>query len=403
MKILFLTHFYPPETSAAGKRVSGLAMNLNNLDNEVKIITGFPNYPSGKKRKADKFKFYKKDSIEGIDVYRYYVFASTKRNFLTRALNYISFTISSLFSIFKNEKYDVIITASPPLLLGISGLLISKIKKTKFVFDVQDIWPDIALEMEEMSSSSLIYKLLDRIANMLYKESDMISVVTKGKKKKLLEKGVLDEKVKIIRNGFDESFLDNNINSKIKNQFFNNRDFNIVYAGLIGLAQGLDIIIDTANKLKDYKDINFLVIGDGVDKKRLEERTKKLNLDNVKFLGLYPHEDIYTFLKLSDSSLVPLKNDNLRDSVPSKLFEAMAVGCPILLSANGNSADIVKESDCGLVIEPGNSNELKNAILNLYNNEDMKKQFGKNGILYARRHYSRKKISNKLNDFLNKI
>ena len=165
----------------------------------------------------------------------------------------------------------------------------------------------------------------------------------------------------------------------------------------------MDIIIDVAKKLKDYNDIQFLIIGDGLEKEDLEKQAKKAELNNLKFLGLYPHEKIYTFLRYSDSSIIPLKNENLKDSVPSKLFESLGAGCPVILSAAGESAKIVNDSNGGLAIEPGNSNELKDAILKIFNNNKLKDEFSKNGQEYILKNFTRKNIAKKLANELEKF
>lgn len=403
VKILFHTHYYLPETGPATKRISGLAENLKEDGHQVEILTGFPSYPSGIKPDGYKRKIYMDEEINGIKIYRYYTYASPKVNLFNRLLNYLSFMISSLFFLFKKEKYDVIITSSPPLFISISAWPISALKKTPLVFDVRDIWPDVAEEIGQISRGGFQYKILDKMANFLYKKSDLITTVTNMKKEKLKSKGISNEKIKYISNGFDKIFLENDIDNKIVDEFNLKEKFTLVYAGNVGLAQGLDIIIDAAENLKDYNDIQFLIIGDGLEKDELEQRAKKAELNNLKFLGLYPHKKIYTFLRYSDASIIPLKNENLKDSVPSKLFESLGAGCPVILSAAGESAKIVNDSNGGLTVEPGDSAALKDAILQLYNNEDLKRDFSKNGQAYVLENFTREKIAKKLSVVLENL
>ncbi|SDJ11168.1 Glycosyl transferases group 1 [Halanaerobium congolense] len=216
------------------------------------------------------------------------------------------------------------------------------------------------------------------------------------KKEKLKSKGIDDRKIKYISNGFDKSFLKNEIKMNIVDEFNLKDKFTLVYAGNIGLAQGLDIILNAAENLKDYSEIQFLIIGDGLEKDELEQQAKKAGLNNLKFLGLYPHASIYTFLKYSDASIIPLKNENLKDSVPSKLFESLGAGCPVILSASGESEKIVNDSNGGLIIEPGNSDNLKDAILKLYNNKDLKEEYSKNGQEFVLDNFTKEKIAKKL-------
>ncbi|MCX7748527.1 MAG: glycosyltransferase family 4 protein [Clostridia bacterium] len=396
-----MTHFYAPEVGAATKRISGLARNLKKLGHDVEVITGFPNYPSGIKLPPYNHKVYMKEEIEGIKVYRFYVYASPKKNSITRLLNYITFMISSMFFILKRKKYDLIITSSPPLFIGLSGYVISRVKRIPLVFDIRDIWPDIALEMGEINEKSLMYKVLNKIAQFIHKKAELITVVTRKKKEKIITKGIEKEKLKVISNGFDTEFLDFKVDFDLVEQHTLNKKFNLIYTGVVGLAQGLDVIIETAQKVRDINDIRFLIIGDGVEKKDLEQKVFEQGLTNVDFLGVQPHEKILTFLKYSGAAIVPLKSDKLQDSVPTKMFEALGAGCPVILSASGESADILRESQGGIVVNPGDSNALKDAVLKLYNSREMCEKMAKKGQEYVLNNFTRESIAKNLSHILN--
>ncbi len=400
MRILFLTHFFVPEIGAAAKRIFGLANNLSDLGHEVGVVSGFPNYPSGIKHESYKGKLYMEELIGKIKVYRYYVFSSPKKNALTRLLNYVSFMLSSSFFAFNDKKYDLIIVSSPPVFIGISGYIISRLKKIPLVFDVRDIWPDIASEMGEMSDSSFTFKVLNNLSRFLYAKARLITVVTKGKKEKLILKGISPDKVEVISNGFDREFLDLPTDVNLVQRYRLEENFTLIYTGVVGLAQGLDIIIDTATKLKEYEKIHFLIIGDGFEKKALEKKAEILGLNSIKFIGAQPYEKILTFLKYAGASIVPLKNKNLKDSVPTKMLEALGGGCPVLLSADGESAEILRESRGGIVVDPGDSEALKEAILYLYNNPDVAKEMSSKGMLYVLNNFTRDRIAQSLSEVL---
>lgn len=400
MNILFISHFYPPESGAASKRISGLARNLKRLGHNVEVLTGFPSYPTGIKEPEYKGKFYMEDKIDDIKIYRYCVFSSPKRTKVNRALNYFTFMLSSMLFAFKRKKYDVIIASSPPIFIGISACFISYIKKIPLVFDIRDIWPDIAYEMGAIDKKSLVYRILDSLSNFIYKKSKMITVVTKGKKKKLISKGIEENKIKVISNGFDKEFSENDIDIELIRKYNLEEKFTLVYAGLIGLAQGIEMIIDTAEMLQGYKDIQFLIIGDGPEKVTLEKDLSKRNIKNVIFTGLMAHEKIYTFLKYSKASIVPLINDNLQDSVPTKMLESLGAGCPVILSAKGESEGILLESKGGICINPNDSNALKESILYLYDNQNIGSNMGTSGQGYVLSNYTRDGIAKKLEEKL---
>src|SRR5699024_10989374 len=193
--------------------------NLKKLEHELDVLNGFPKYPTGKKEPRYKRKFYMEDEIDSIKVHRYYVFSSPKRTKLNRALNYFTFMVSSMFFSFKKQKYDVIIASSPPIFIGVSAYVISSIKRIPLVFDVRDIWPDIASEMGAIKKESWTYKILDKLSNFIYKKAKMITIVTKGKKEKLKSKGIEENKIKVISNGFDKEFLENEIDMELVKKY----------------------------------------------------------------------------------------------------------------------------------------------------------------------------------------
>ncbi|MCM3068380.1 glycosyltransferase family 4 protein [Priestia flexa] len=400
MRILFISHYFPPETGAATKRIHGLAKHLVKFGHSVDVITGMPNYPNGEILKDYRKKFFYREQMSGINVYRYYVFVSKKKSTITRMLNYFSLVFSSLLSVFNRKQYDIIITSSPPLFLGISGVILSKFKKTPLIFDVRDIWPGVAAEIGEIETSSKAYKLMESLELFIYKNSRLITVVTKGKREKLIGRGLPEKKVKLISNGFDTEFLDYQIDTTVKDEYNTSNKFNILYAGIIGVAQGIDTIISVAEKLSDYKDIQFLLVGNGVEIEKLELLTKEKGLTNVTFTHGQPHERIRSFLEFSDIAVVPLKSAALSDSVPTKIYEALGAGVPVVLSASGESEVVINESGGGIVTRPGDIAALASAIMKFYSDKEFYKSCSENGQKHVLENYSRFSIAKKLEEEL---
>ncbi|WHY12585.1 glycosyltransferase family 4 protein [Peribacillus frigoritolerans] len=396
MKILFLTQFFSPETGAASKRVYGLARQLVKLGHEVHVVTGMPNYPSGRIKDEYKKKIFCFEKIDGINVSRYYVYVSKKRNTLNRMLNYFSLVLSSLFFLLKRREIDIIITSSPPLFLGLTGVIMSKIKKIPHVFDIRDIWPEVAVEIGELKEGSKVYKIMKRIEKIIYKNSDILTVVTKGKKTNLIKNGVEANKIKLVSNGFDEEFLEIPINKDIAERYNLIGKFNFLYAGIIGIAQGIDIIIESAEKLKFNNEIQFVLVGNGVELERMKNLVREKKLSNVIFTGEQPHNNIRSFLHYSNVALVPLKSEALKDSVPTKLYEALGAGRPVILSASGDSVEVVKESRGGLVVKPGDIDSFVKAIEKLYKDKDFYEDCTINSKEYVIKNYSRTAIAKTL-------
>ncbi|MEH7475553.1 glycosyltransferase family 4 protein [Priestia megaterium] len=269
----------------------------------------------------------------------------------------------------------------------------SKFKKVPHVFDVRDIWPNVAVEIGEITEQSKIYKLMRIVERFIYINSSMLTVVTKGKKDTLIRNGVKEDKIRLISNGFDEEFLDFPIDQHIAEKYGLSNKFNLLYAGIIGIAQGIDLIIKAAELLKPYSDIQFVLVGTGVELEKMKNLVKEKGLGNVVFAGEQPHINIRSFLHYSHVSLVPLKSKALKDSVPTKLYEALGVGKPVILSASGDSEEVVKEAQGGLVIKPGDVNELVKSIEKLYQDKKFYNYCIENSEKYIIDNYSRKSIA----------
>ena len=388
---------------AAAARIAGLAKNLKSFGHEVTVLTGFPNYPSGKIDKKYKYKLFScGKEIDGVNIKRVWVFASPKRKFYTRLINYFSLIFTStMFELFDKEKHDVVFVTSPPLFLGIAGYFISKIKKAQFVFDIRDLWPKFGVDSGNLTKNTIYVKLAERLEDFLYKKAKIITVTTNGKFEYLNEsKGISGIKIKILPNGVDKEFLNLETDNEIKTKFFNNGAFTVLYAGLIGIAQGVDVIVKAANILKEKRDINFYIVGEGVEKCPIQDLAKELNLKNIFFVNNLPKEKIATFLRNSDATVIPLKKASFTESVPSKLLESLAFKCPVILSASGESASIVEQSNGGLITTPGDEEELAVAIRKLYDDRGLTIQFRTNETKFIENNFMRDKIAKDLEGIL---
>ncbi len=289
-----------------------------------------------------------------------------KKTSLRRFLNQFVFSFTSVFSSFGTGKADVVLTTSPPALIGISGWIIAKIKRAALVYDVRDIWPDVALEMGKFSERDVMSKIFACVRDFLLRQADLITTVSPGKVKKLC--GYAPQaRVKLITNGLDEKFLGNTVDEDLVRSYGLNDGFSCVYIGNLGWAQGLRQLLDIACRAKQ-NDINakFYLFGSGVEEDLLKAYAEERGLDNVVFAGRIPNVSIYTVLRCADMSFVSLVNENLKDSVPTKLFEALGVGCPVLLAAVGDSVDLLHECGLGVAVAPNDSEALWKGFTRLY-------------------------------------
>ena len=367
MKILIHTDEYYPTAQACSYRMRVIADTLIDQGNEVVVVCSSTNQGNGKKE-------VRREKIVYSPAFR-----MKKKTAAARLINNLSFGVSSIFSSLKVGEVDIVITTSPPPLVSIPGWMIAKLKKAKLVYDVRDIWPDVALEMGSFSEGSFFCKVFRNIALFMYKHADMITTVSPGKVEKIQEyvrsargkkSGPLNvSKVRLIGNGFDESVQNHPINHELIRRYGLDHTFTCVYVGNIGLAQGLEALLKLAAETK-HKEVQFLLFGTGAEKKMLEAKAKEMGLDQVKFCGVLPHEDVYTLLSSAKLSFISLKNSNMKDSIPTKVYEALGIGCPVLLIAEGDSCRIIEEAKLGRHLSPDCIEQLPEVFDEMINHYD---------------------------------
>lgn len=273
--------------------------------------------------------------------------------------NNLSYALTSLLMSCKAGSADVVITTSPPPLISITGWAIAKFKHAKLVYDVRDIWPDVALEMGSFTENSLYCKVFRKIAKFMYRHADLITTVSPGKVEKI--RSYLPEnersKVRLLENGLDETFLSQEIDVTIKERYGMGSIFTCVYIGNIGLAQGLTHLLDLAETVKNEK-VQFLLFGNGAEKDRLEQEATRRGLGNVHFEGVIDIKTVFSVLKFSQLAYIPLVNANLKDSIPTKTYEALGAGCPVLMVAEGDAPKLVEECKLGRTLSPNEIDKL---------------------------------------------
>lgn len=351
MRVLIHCDEYYPTVQACAYRMQVFVDTFMALGDEVTVVTSSANKANGTTDKT----LHKEKIIYSPAI------RMKKKTTVMRMLNNLTFGITSVFSSIGAGKVDVVITTSPPPLVSIPGWIIAKCKGAKLIYDVRDIWPDVALEMGSFTEDSFFCKVFKKITGFMYKHADIVTTVSPGKVEKI--KGHVSDrpgrksgpshtdKVWLVGNGFDESVAKSEFDQEIIDKFELGKKFTCVYIGNIGLAQGLGALLDIAAKTR-HKDIQFLCFGMGAEKEMLEQRVKDEGLTNVKFCGVVEHSKVFSILSRAKLSFIPLKNSNMKDSVPTKVYEALGIGCPVLLVAEGDSAAIVDDAGLGRHISP---------------------------------------------------
>ncbi len=398
MKILFLTDNFFPETNAPAKRTLEHCKKWSDMGFEITVITGVPNFPKGKIFNGYKNKIYQIEKIHGIIVKRVWTFIYPNKGFFLRVLDYLSFMFSSLVCGLLSAKKDVIIATSPQFFTLISGFFISKIKKIPLVLEIRDLWPESIVSVGVMKEKSFLITFLKKIAISLYNQSELIVCVTNSFKNDLIKKGVNENKIKVIPNGFeiDKSLKPSeSINKVLRRYGINNDKFIISFTGTIGMAHGLEIILDAASQVSD--DIIFFVIGEGARKKILIDKTKKRSINNIFFIDHLEWQEIVNINQIIDVHLVHLiKNDEFKKVIPSKVFESMALKKPIIMGVDGESRKILDDAECSINIEPENANDLVKAIYYFKNNPEEIDRKGIKGFNYMLKNFSREILANKM-------
>ena len=368
MRILFLTDNFPPETNAPATRTYEHCLKWINMGYKVTVITCFPNFPKGKVFEGYSNKLYQKENIDGIRVIRVWSYITANNGFVKRIIDYVSYAVSSfLFGLF--VKTDLIIATSPQFFTVISGRMLSLFKRTPWVMEVRDLWPDSIAAVGSMNKSSRPFKVLKKIEHHLYLSASKIVVVTNSFKKYIInEHQIKPEKVGVFKNGVITNNLkkpkSNDVRS-LKESLGLESKIVISYLGTHGLAHGLEFILESISKISN-PDLHFLFIGDGAEKQNLIKYSKKLVSKNFTFLESVTKMEILLYIEMSDYSLVNLKkSDEFKNVIPSKIFENIAMYKPILLGVEGESKKLIEYYEVGACFEPENMDSFLNAIYDI--------------------------------------
>jgi glycosyltransferase involved in cell wall biosynthesis len=396
MKLLLLTQYYPPEIGAPQNRLHELAVRLKTKGVDVEVLTALPNYPE-----MEIFEAYQKgqnrvEEIEGIKVTRSWIYVSKKRGIVSRLFNYFSFVASSYFHGKKLGKFDYLMVESPPLFLGWSAMKLSKKLGAKLIFNVSDLWPESAEKLNIVNNRTLL-NLAYRLEAKCYQKSHFVTGQTMGIVDSIQSR-FPQVKTHWLPNGVDTAFY--HPDTLVSNDFrerngFQQDDILFFYGGIIGHAQGLEVILKTAQETKDRSDIHYILQGAGPLREELIGLKQTLNLSQVHFLAPVSKKEMPMILKAVDVALVPLRKLTLFEgAIPSKIFEALAMKLPLILAVDGEARmHFIERAEAGIFVEPENIHDLKQAVLTLADDLNKRKLLGENGRKYVSEHFNRNKIA----------
>lgn len=399
MHILFLTDNFPPENNAPANRTFDHAKEWVSNGHKVTVITCVPNFPAGKVYKGYKNKIYQTEQMSGIRVIRVWTFISANSGFLLRICDFISFMVSSFFAGIFVRKVDVIVGTSPQFFTACAAFLLGLIRRRPYIFELRDLWPD-SLKAVGVLRNRYILIILESLELFLYRKALKIVCVTQSFRDNLVGRGIESGKIHVVKNGVDNSrFYPRKKDQKLLSSLNLDGKFVIGYIGTHGMAHGLETILQSAKLLQKTElndQVRFLFVGSGSEKNYLINLSKRLNLKNIVFLDSVSRIEMPRYLSLVDVSIIHLKKTDLfKTVIPSKLFECMAMGIPVLHGVEGESSDIVKKYMVGMLFSQGDETSLTLEIQKIYRDQSLLSEFKGNAIKAAR-HFDRKMMAEKM-------
>lgn len=381
MHILFLTHNFPPEVNAPASRTFEHCREWVKAGHRVTVITCAPNAPYGRVYDGYKNRLWQSQSMDGIQVVRVWSYLAANAGFLRRVLNYASYSVASIVAAVGVRKVDIVVGTSPQFFAACAARVVSGMKGVPFIFELRDLWPESIKVVGAMKEGRII-RFLEHIELYLYKKAERVVSVTHSFKRALAERGVDDGKINVVTNGVDLAhFRPQPKDAALAGQYELEGKFVAGYIGTHGMAHALDTILDAAVRLRelDGDRFRFILIGDGAEKERLKQKSLDLGLLNVCFVDSVSKHEIVRYWSLLDASIIHLRKTKLFETViPSKLFESMGMGIPILHGVAGESAEIVNRHRAGLTFQPENAAELCEKLIQLEQNPLLLEQLAMN-------------------------
>ena len=371
MHIVFLTDNFPPEGNAPANRTFEHAREWVRQGAKVTVITCAPNFPEGSVFEGYKNSWYDRSELEGIEVRRVKTYITANEGFVKRILDYMSFMVMGFLAGLMVRKVDVVIATSPQFFCACAGWLLSVFKRKPFIFELRDIWPASITAVGAMEKSFII-RLLEKLELFLYRRADKIISVTHAFKQELIERGINHDKIEVVLNGVDLSaYKVQEKDAELLSEYNLTGKFVAAYVGTHGLAHALETLVEAAEQLQSRDDIVFLFAGGGAQSNMVANLVREKALNNVRVLGRMDKQLMPRIWSVCDVSLVHLRNADLfRTVIPSKIFEAMGMGLPMIIGVpEGESTGIVRDAGAGIVVEPENAAAIAQAIVTLADSE----------------------------------
>lgn len=392
MHILFLTHYFPPEVNAPATRTFEHARRWVQAGHRVTVITCAPNCPTGQVFPGYRNCWRSEEEIAGIRVIRVWTYLSANKGFARRTLNFVSYLLTAVWQAWWLHDIDVVVATSPQFFCGWAGVLCRWFRGWPFVLEIRDIWPESIVAVGAMRRSPLM-RFLEWLERRMYAAADAIVTVGQGYRDQLLARSVAPHKIAVIPNGVDlQQFRPQPANPTLREIWGGTNKFVCAYVGTIGMAHGLDVVLQAAARLRAQgrHDVHFWIVGEGAERDRLQQQAQAQGLDNVAFTGLVSKERVEQVLASADACLVHLRGTELFGTViPSKVFEMLAMQVPIVMGVRGEAQAIVMQAQGGVPMVPDDAASLIAALDQIASQPDRYRR----GRAYVGQHYNRDRLA----------
>lgn len=406
MKILVVSLYYEPDRCQSnGPIIRALCEDWAEAGHEVTVLTSFPHYNSDQVWPEYRGRWFQRDRVGGVNVIRSYIFVPRKRSGWQRILNYLSFNISSTLSGLFAGKQDVIFVMSPPLTIGLTAFVLGLLKRIPYCYNLQDIWPEVAVKLGMLRGRRLI-SFFEAMEKFIYRHSRRIFAISDEFKANLIAKGVPADKVEVIPNFTDTDFIKPMEKANAFSLAHGLLDkFTVLYAGNVGLSQGLEVILDAAEQLKDHSEIAFTIVGEGSSRDELIAEAERRGLQNVKLLPFQPESDVPMVYAAADVALIPLRHGITENSVPCKTYSIMAAAKSYIAGVDEGSTvwKLTDQVGCGVCIEPENGRALAEAVLKLQADANARIRMGAKGRQFVERNFAREIITDRYRSSLESL
>lgn len=398
MKIVWLCHYFAPEIGAPQARLLETGRAFRARGHDVSAVTCFPNHPTGVLRAEDRGRWARRDELDGIAVHRCWSYATPNRGFLRKVLGHLSFMVTGWFGLSRASRHegrpDVVIASSPTFFSVLTAWIWCLLHRVPYVFEVRDLWPAVFVELGVLENR-LAIRVLEALELFLYRRARLVVTVTRSFADDIARRGIPRERLAVVTNGVDaELFRPEARDEELAAELGLSGRFVVLYLGAHGISHALHRLLDTAEALRELPDVRLLFVGEGARKEALVAEARERGLDNVVFRSGVPKADVPRYYALADVGLVPLRDvEVFKTFIPSKLFELMAAGVPVVGSVAGEAAEILERSGGAIVVPPEDGVAVADAIRRLRSDDELRARMAEAGRDFVVRHYTREALA----------